>query len=267
MSPDRLRQVLVLGSFVFAIALNGAANALPLNGQTTAEISDRFRVFVIPAGYVFSIWGVIYLGQLAFVVHTLRPSRRADSLLRRLGLLPALAAVLNGTWIVAWHWNLYPLSLAIMLGLLGTLIAIHRRGGFSRTARPSSGLRGGDRWAVQVPFSIYLGWISIATITNVAVVGNAANVPTFGLEPSFVAALVLAGGIALAAVVAALAADLAFATVVAWAYAGIFVKESAAGTSFVPVVAIAGVVVAVALVGWSAVRQPVPGTGFAPHDP
>jgi len=108
MQTDRLRQLLVATSFVFAIAINVAASVLPLNGVTTAQVADQWRVFVQPAGYVFSIWGLIYLGQLAFVVHSLRASQVADPLLRRIGLLPVVVATLNGMWVFAWHWEVYP---------------------------------------------------------------------------------------------------------------------------------------------------------------
>lgn len=248
MTSDRLRQLLVLTSFIVTVAINGAANALPLNGQTTAQISDSFRVFVIPAGYVFAIWGPIYLLQLAFVIHTLRPSRTADPLLRRLGLLPVLAAALNAAWIVSWHWNVYPVTLLVMLGLLATLIAIHLRGGFERTARPGSGLRGADRWAVQVPFSVYLGWITVATITNVAAVGAWANVPTFGIDPALIAAVVLVVGAAIATAALLATRDAAVGLVIVWAYVGIYVKEADLGTPYVPVVAAVGAAIAAALV-------------------
>ena len=65
MTRDQVRQLATVLIFIVTVAINGAANALPINGQTTAEISDRFRVFVIPAGYVFAIWGLIYLGLAA----------------------------------------------------------------------------------------------------------------------------------------------------------------------------------------------------------
>jgi len=55
MSKDTLRQAVNVVAALMTIAINGLANALPLNGQTTGEISDRFRVYFVPAGYVFSI--------------------------------------------------------------------------------------------------------------------------------------------------------------------------------------------------------------------
>jgi translocator protein len=237
MNPDRLRQLLVTVTVLGAIAVNGAANAIPLNDQATGEISDRFRTFVAPAGYVFAIWGLIYIGQLAFVAHTLRPSRLRDPLLRRLGLWPALAAVFNGTWIFLWHWEVFPLTVVVMLGLLGSLLAIYVRGGFHETARPRSGISGADRWFVQVPFSIYLGWITVATIANVAVLGAWAAVPVFGLDLEVIAAAVLVVGFAIAALAVLRTADVAYGLVIVWAYTGIVVKEAAEATPIVPIVA------------------------------
>jgi hypothetical protein len=254
MNQDRLRQALTVLGFVFAIALNGAANALPLNGQTTGEISDRFQVYVVPAGYVFAIWGLIYLGQLAFVIQTLRPSKLRDPLLRRLSLLPALAALFNGSWIIAWHFEIFPLSLAIMIGLLLTLIAIYRRGEFDWRARFGSRVPFDERWLVQVPFSLYLGWITVATIANVASVGEWANVPTFGIPKEVIAAVVLAVGLLIAAVVMLRTFDATYGAVIIWAYAGVFVKESA--TPVVAWVTAVSVLLMIVLVVWALLRPP-----------
>src|SRR5215207_6753010 len=81
MSETRTRQLVTVATFVITLAINGAANALPINGQTTGEISDRFRVFVIPAGYVFGIWGVIYVALAAFTIY--QALRGADPVVRR----------------------------------------------------------------------------------------------------------------------------------------------------------------------------------------
>jgi len=246
-SSDGRRQLLIVATFVLAIVLNAAANIVPLNGQTTGEISDRFQVFVVPAGYVFSIWGLIYVGQLAFVLYTLWPRNREDPLLRRMGLLPAAVAILNGLWIVLWHYEVFPLTVVVMVGLLVSLIALYQRAGFDRTARPGpGGLRGADRWLVQVPFSLYLGWITVATIANVATVGQWAGVSTFGVPPELVAAVVLAVGLVIAATVLLRTADVTYGAVIIWAYVGIVVKELA--TDWVPLVAGASVVIVALLV-------------------
>jgi hypothetical protein len=245
-NPDRARQILVVTSFAFAIVMNVAASLLPLNGVTTAQVADQWRVFVQPAGYVFSIWSLIYVGQLAFVAHTLRPSRSEDPLLRRIGLWPVVVALLNGVWIIFWHWEVYLATLLIMVALLVSLIVLYRRAGFERSARPGGlPLRSAERWFVQLPFSIYLGWITVATIANVAIVGAWAGLPTFGIAPELIAAAVLVVGLGIATTVLLRTADIAYGAVIVWAYTGIVVKEAdvlpvatAAGLSVVVVIAL-----------------------------
>jgi hypothetical protein len=253
-STDRIRQVLVVAGILFALVLNGLANSLPINGQTTAEISDRFRVFVTPAGYVFAIWGLIYLGQLGFVVQTLRPSRLRDPMLRRVGLWPALIGLLNGTWIVLWHYEVFPATVVVMVALLLSLIALYRRAGFDRLARIGSGITTSERWLVQIPFSLYLGWITVATIANIAAVGEWAGVPTFGIPEPLIAAVVLLAGLAIAITVMLRTADIAYGAVIVWAYIGIVVRERE--TDWVPWVAGVGALVIATLILGALVRRP-----------
>lgn len=65
MNKDKLRQIMVGLSVIATIVVNGLANALPLNGVTSGEVSNRFGVYFVPAGYVFSVWGLIYAGLVA----------------------------------------------------------------------------------------------------------------------------------------------------------------------------------------------------------
>ena len=115
MRSDTLRQVATVLSFLLTMAINVAANALPINGQRTGEISDRFQVFVIPAGYVFSIWGLIYLLLAAFTVWQALPRNREDETLRSLGWLPALTGVLNATWVLLFQYEVFALTVPVMI--------------------------------------------------------------------------------------------------------------------------------------------------------
>ena len=121
MKRDIFRQLAVIITTVFTLIVNGLANALPLNGRGTGEISDSFNVIFVPAGYVFSIWGVIYLGLLAYSIYHSLPSQRTNPLLRKTGWLVALSSIFNGAWIFFWHYGQYTLTIFIMLGLLVTL--------------------------------------------------------------------------------------------------------------------------------------------------
>jgi hypothetical protein len=120
-----------------------------------------FPVYFVPAGYVFSIWGVIYLLLIAFVVYQALPSQRENPLLRRIGYWFALTCAANSLWIFAWHWLIFPLTLVLMLILLCALINI-----YLITRRERENISRAETWLVQLPFSIYLGWISVATIAN-----------------------------------------------------------------------------------------------------
>src|SRR5512141_1923730 len=162
MPKDTLRQYTNLLSVILALTVNVLASVLPLNGQNTGEISDRFRVYFVPAGYVFSIWGIIYIGWIAFTIFHFLPSQKENPRLRRLGYLFAISNVLNAAWLFCWHYNLFGLSVLVMLGLLGLLIASYRALNVQQTVASTA-----EKWCVDYPFSTYLGWISVATIANI----------------------------------------------------------------------------------------------------
>ena len=245
MDRDLRRQLAIVITFLVTVAINASANILPLNGLKTAEISDRFPVFVTPANYVFAIWALIYLGQLAFTIHQARPSRRADPLLRSIGYLPAVAAILNSLWLVLWHYEVFALTVPVMFALLATLATIALRIRDAADPRPEA------RWFVRVPFMVYFGWITVATIVNVAAMLSWAGFDGFGIPGETWAVAVLLVGVLIALATIRAFQDLAYALVVAWAYVGIAVKE--ADVTIVVATALLGAA-AVAVVGfWSVV--------------
>src|SRR5688572_9817951 len=105
---DSVRQWMNIFALVLMLIVNALANILPLNGITTREISDMFPVYFVPAPYVFSIWGVIYLALIGFSIYQVLPSQRDNWLLRRICYWFALSCVVNSLWIFAWHWLLFP---------------------------------------------------------------------------------------------------------------------------------------------------------------
>lgn len=200
------------GSYIFMVGMNILASALPLNGQTTAMVSDKYPNLFTPAGYVFSIWGLIYLLLGAFVV---RGFLAEDPRIEGLGHLFAISSVLNGVWIIAWHWEILSISLVIMLALLATLVLISLRLKKSRAQSP----RG--HWMVDIPFSVYLGWISVATIANVSVVLTAGGWDGWGIGPvTWTIIMILAAG-ALGALAIRLRNDIPYALVIMWALSGV----------------------------------------------
>jgi len=248
MRSDSLRQLVTVLSFLVTLTVNAAANALPINGQTTASISDRFAVHVIPAGYVFAIWGVIYVLLAAFTTWQALPRNREDDTLRALGWLPALSGALNTVWLLLFQYEMFALTVPVMLALLVTLIAIHLRLWEHRDA-----LHGTTYWTVRAPWSVYLGWITVATIANIAQAGAALGFDGFGIDPVLIAAAVLLVGLAIAARFVWRFRDAAYGLVIVWAYAGIVVKES--GAAPVAVAAGLGALVVAALVVRSLIRS------------
>lgn len=216
---DFARQLAVILSSIFALTVNGLANALPLNGRNTGEISDGFKVLFVPAGYVFAIWGLIYLLILGYTVYQALPGQRANPRLRRSGWLFAMGNLANGCWIFAWHFGLYPLSLAIMLVLFACLLALYLRLEVGQ-ARFSTL----ETAAIALPLSVYLGWITVATIANATDVLWSLGWNGAPLTPLAWTLILLAVGVLLAGIVAATRADLAFLLVLAWAFAGISVR-------------------------------------------
>lgn len=205
-----------------ALAVNILAVALPLNGQNTAEISDRFKVLFVPAGYVFAIWGVIYVGWIAFVIFQFLPAHKESPRLRNLGYLFAISCLLNAAWLFCWHYNAFGLSVLVMLALLGTLIAAYLRLNVGRVP-----LTAAEKWCVDVPFSLYLGWITVATVANISDYLYFIKWDGFGIPPQVWAVIMLLVATLLGLAMALSRKDAGYLFVLVWAFVGIAVKQSA----------------------------------------
>jgi hypothetical protein len=222
MRSDTTRQAATILSVIVTFAVNIAANAVPIGGKMTNVISDQFHVFVIPAGYVFAIWGLIYTLLGAYTVWQGLRRNREDKVLRDLGWLPALSGLFNSVWIFLFQYELFALSVPVIIALLVTLIAIHLRLWPHRDA-----MRGTRYWVVRAPWSVYLGWITVATIANIAQTGSSLGFTGFGIDPALIAAVVLLVGLAIAVTFVRRFGDAAYGWVIVWAYAGVVVKEQA----------------------------------------
>ena len=175
--------ILQLLFFVFMITMNALANGLPLNGYNTGEISDMYPNLFVPAGFTFSIWGIIYLLLLGYVAYStpILWKRDETNLLSKAVITTAnyfiLTCALNGVWIMMWHMLLIELSLLLMLGFLVTLIVIYRKLQPHRIQ-----LTGIQKLFLYVPFVVYLGWISVATIANTTALLVHYNWDGFGID-------------------------------------------------------------------------------------
>jgi benzodiazapine receptor len=222
MKKGTLRQILVIVATLGTLVVNMLANALPFNGQDQATISDSFEVFFVPAGYVFAIWGLIYLALVAYTIYQALPAQRDNALLDRVGWLYIGTGIANCAWLFVWHYLLFALSIIAMLALLSLLIAIYLALGTGRR-----GTNTAQRWLVRVPFSIYLGWITVATVANATTLftywgwGN-------GLDTASAvwAAIMLVVATVIAVLMSLRHGDIAYVAVIMWAFVGIAVKHS-----------------------------------------
>jgi benzodiazapine receptor len=251
MRKDIFRKLVVLLAVVATIVLNGLANALPLNGQMTGEISDRFQVYFVPAGYVFSIWGLIYLALGAYAVYQALPAQRENPRLRRVGYLFVFSCLANIAWLFLWHYERFVWTVIAMLGLLLSLIAIYLRLGIGRTQVPPA-----ERWLVHVPFSIYLGWITVATVANVTSLLDYVNWGGWGIQPAVWAVIMLVVGAAIASAVGLTRGDVAYMLVIVWAFVGIAVKHAATPLVATAAWATTGIVVLMLVVSVLIRRRP-----------
>jgi len=251
--------ILNLLGFIATVIVNALANILPLNGMTTGELSDLYPNLFVPAGLTFAIWGLIYVLLGIFVIYPLIPSVKRDAqklgFVQRIGPLFFISCLANIGWIFAWHYQILPLSLVFMLVLAACLVAIYLRLKVGKSEATNA-----ERYLVHLPFSVYLGWITIATIANTTALLVNIGWTMWGLSEQFWAVAIIAIGIAIALSVLFTRKDPYYSLVVDWALLGILLKrlsDTEAADRSVEVVTIAGMVLITAAVIAQLIRKKV----------
>lgn len=199
------------------VGVNYLAVALPLGGRSTGQISDNYKNLFAPAGYAFSIWGLIYSLLGIFVVYQLL--QKKDELVEKVERIFILNAFLNALWIFAWHYDVIWLSVIIMAGLLITLIKISD----IFNERP---ITSKETWLVRLPFSVYFGWITVATIANITVFLVYLGWNGFGISESTWTIIVLLVGMLIGIFRMLLDRFIPYGLVLIWAYSAILYKHN-----------------------------------------
>ncbi|MCW4011526.1 MAG: tryptophan-rich sensory protein [Candidatus Bathyarchaeota archaeon] len=217
-SKNQILKIANLIGFIVTIIVNGAANALPLNGVTTGELSDKYGNLFTPAGYVFSIWGVIYILLAAFTYY--QYTSDDEELHEKIGWLFVASSFFNSIWIFFWHYEYLSLSLVAMVGLLGSLILIYTRLDIGLTEVSPR-----KRNMVHTTFSVYLGWITVAPIANVAAFLVDLGWDAYNVTAIYLTAAMILIALVLTVVNTYIRGDVAYATVLVWALGGIVQKQ------------------------------------------
>jgi hypothetical protein len=216
--------ILNLLGYLGTVIVNGLANALPINNKTTGELSDMYPNLFVPAGLTFSIWGLIYLLLAIFVIYELviaiKKNNQDSSFIQKIGFLFFISCLANIGWIFAWHYQIVALSLVLILVMLACLLGIYLQLRIGKSEATNA-----EKYMVHLPFSIYLGWITIATIANVTALLVDVNWNNFGLGEQFWAILVIIVGIGIALAVLFTRRDIFYTLVVDWALLGILLKR------------------------------------------
>ena len=218
--------IMNLACFIAVVVVNALATTIPLGGYTTGELSDMYPNLFVPAGLTFSIWGVIYLLLGIYSVYGLVRSMRAPSgngdFVERIGPLFIVSCAGNAGWILSWHYRILPLSMVCMLTILASLLAVYLRLSIGR-----SQAAGAEKFMAHLPMSVYLGWITVATIANATALLVHYRWNGFGITDQAWTIAMIAIAVALGLIVAFLRGDIFFTLVVAWAVLGILIKRSA----------------------------------------
>ena len=239
----KLRRFFMILSLLVVLTVNILANALPINGLSTGEISDRFPILFVPAGYVFSIWGLIYLALLAFAIYIVTPKGMANPRIDSIAWWFVAANAFNTAWILLWHYLQFIWTLIPIFGLLISLLVIYLKLMVGKEKRKWS-----EALFVTAPFSIYLGWATVAVVANVTQVLYNMGYRGAPLTESLWAVIMLGVATLLGLLMIFLRREVLYPLVLTWAFVGIWVKQS--GDPLVSTVAlVAGILLAVLALG------------------
>lgn len=202
-------------SLCVVLIVNFLANFLPIGGRTTGEVSASYPSLFTPAGFTFSIWGLIYAFLILYCIYQLLPRNKYRAAFDRINRHFVVNCAANALWIICWHYELITLSLILMAVILTSLIGIYRH------ILPSKveGLR--DRLFMRIPFSLYLGWITVATLANISVEQTVIGMDNWMMTKTVWVFVELALAGAVGTVMIIRYRDPIFGGVVAWAAYGI----------------------------------------------
>jgi hypothetical protein len=220
MSRTRVLQILNVVALVATLIMNFVAQS-DLVPNTVGALGESRAIFFLPAGYVFAIWGVIYIGLIGFAIYQARPVAVEKGIVDRVGIWFIVSNIANSVWVILFVYNYIWISTAVIVVLLFSLIMIYRNLGI--------GVREVDwqeQWAAHIPFSIYLGWVSVATVANLsaALYESGYELSFLGINADLWAAIMMAVAAVLAFVMLYFRRDLAYALVVIWAVVGIYAR-------------------------------------------
>jgi hypothetical protein len=209
-------------TFLAMVTVNALATILPINGINTGQVSDLYPNLFTPAGITFAIWGIIYLLLALFTLYLVGIFHGKGiikkKLLIRTGIIFSISSLANIAWIFSWHYQIIPLSMVLMVAILVCLIMVMQE-------IDKEILTKREMFFIKIPFSVYFGWITVATIANATVLLVSLNWDGFGISPTIWTIVVILIGTIIGITRVIRVKDIAYGLVFIWAYAGILIKH------------------------------------------
>lgn len=222
MNRDIVRQWATMVAIWASFSANILANLIPLNGLSIGAISNQLfgDVLITPENYAFSVWGIIFLGLISFAFFQARNSQRHSPQIQRIGFLLVASSLAQILWVIVFLMRWFSLSLVAMIAILLPLMEAYRRLQVGKQRVSPQ-----QQWFVRIPISLYLSWLALATILNVAIALTALGWNGGGISPVLWTgiALVLAAGVAAIAAIAH--KDIAYVAVFAWGLVATAVRQ------------------------------------------
>ncbi len=214
---DKIRQILVPIATIGVIFVNYLAGTGKINNVTPGFISDKYPTHITPAGYAFAIWSLIYVGMIGFSIYQFLPSQADNPRFRAIRTVYLVNCAANCAWIYLWHYEMITAALGVIFLLLATLVYINLHVKDAENAA--------EIWLAKVPFSIYFGWVTVASILNATIA-----LVYLGVKTSDFTAQVLGAGLIAIAVVLGILMRFklkltAYPITVAWALTAIAVAH------------------------------------------
>ena len=216
--------ILLWVAWVAMVGFNGYAEVYHFNGTTVGGLARKVDLWIMPAGYVFAIWGVIYIALAIWLFRfcLAGPSRK------RLGFLPftlsgllfVATCCLNIAWLALWHMerNFWALVIILILTVLAWMLYALVRRDATKAGTPTAA-----KALDWIPLSIYASWLSVATLVNAGYMVVAGHKVGSAVQ-GFATIIVVGALLAVAYLMNRHGKDWVFGLVVIWACLGIGIR-------------------------------------------
>lgn len=220
MTKDSTRQIGIIVATIVMIVGFVFSRVFPNDLMPITEVNNKFSIYFVPASYTFSIWGLIFLGLVAYSIYQALPAQKTNKYLRRIGWWYVGGSLSLVAWTYFWRYQLFVLMMVAMIGVLISLLSIYQKLNIGLETKSR-----GMRFLVHIPFSIFLGWITMATIANVAQVFDFLGWTGYGISAKIWTVVLIVMALIIAELTAFNRQDLAYLAVFVWSFIGIAVEQ------------------------------------------